>query len=246
MNFNKPNLDEFINLLNKYSRNVRVNSINAIQYLPRKSTLFKLMKTDIPVERMIINNINLNKILKNLIVLTSEHSCPIGDYNEYIRYKGIYDTIESDTSLESNVREEMLKHTREKMIEYSIENEFKNNKSVHNLAKKILIFLSVNSIDSNEFYRDAVIKLKGQTSGVYVAPTINYRENRENNRYPRNNTIYQPPTESTKTGDFIDIHKITQSQSVNIDDKEAFPEVLTVKPSIETKPVTSSWSSIIK
>lgn len=224
-----PNIDNFIEMLNKYGKNTRINSINALQNLPKKSKFYKIMRSDIPPERAIIDSINLNKLLKNLILLTSDESCPLGDYNEYMRYKEIYDQINKDEP-DEKLKNQMLIQIENKMKEYSIENEFKTEKSLHNYVKKMFLFLITNSFESNEFYKDVVSKIKGNKSGIYVAPSVN-TYNHDRFSYNRTNNIYQPPTIMKKQliddDNFINISNIQKCPS--IDDKELFPILGSIK-----------------
>jgi hypothetical protein len=246
----RPSIGEFVDLLVKYGKDNRVNSITASQNLPRKSTLFKLIKTDIPLDRSMIDGINLNKLLKNLIVLTSDHSCPIGDHNEYTRYKEIHDKILSEPG-EKQIRDKMLKQIEDKMREYTIENEFKNNKSIHNFTKKMLMFLATNSIESNEFVKDVSTRIKGQNNGIYVAPTNTvYNPTYNRNKYFENAGKYHPPniytnmhahTDTSGNENFIDIKNIERCPLIT--DKNLFPDLVAIKPELVPVPV---WGPVLK
>ena len=242
MNYNNkitPNISDFIDLLIKYGNNNRIMSFNIQQHIPRKNNLYKIIKLDIITVHAVINNIDLNKLLKNLIILTSDIQCQLGNYSEYIRYKHIYDIVYNDKyedlpsgregeiarfhGQDENIKKFMLKEINLKIDEYSIENEFKNNKILHNLSKNIFLFLTNNSIECTEFYNDTLKQLKGKKQGIYVAPVIKYNEYKYNNEQKNNKYVKCYTNDHpSRTGEthihgnrFIDIKDVTECPSIN-------------------------------
>lgn len=216
---NVPKVEEVCKLIETYGKNKRIKTVNAISFIAKKHPLNKLIRLEIPQDKNTIDNININELLRNIILATSTFESNIGNYSEYIKFKEIYEIVKNSDE-EASLKEKMLKDISLSIAENSPENEFKNNITLHTLAKKTLLVLSTKNLASVMFYNELINHLKHKTNKTYVPP----------NTYKKyeNNSIYEKEYDRNKG--FIDIKDIKDIQTKpNVDDVNMFPDILQKK-----------------
>lgn len=156
INNNPSIINDYKNVMSKYLKNARIYTF---------VTHYKIMdgyaNITIPAHKSQIGNIDLNKFLKNIIILSSNLSCDIGNQGEFMKYKKMKDAIEitiktlkeNNNTEQLKIKELMLEETIKKCEFYNTINEFSKNKKLHNQSKNILKLLSEDTMESSNFFK---------------------------------------------------------------------------------------------